>query len=193
METKLRKITDGHYCWTDKRVLNLINGFYGKSSKKRRTARSVYLSLAEVSSDNNNLAYFNCSRALVAFKSAVSPSTADRYLSDFIRIGILGKTNRKNNKENLINVWYMLPFPSVLYLGHTLRDDKSHYGYNKGERFSYNKGEVMNKHLIEEKNSNDITNVPNVPVRGIPNSANVSNVANVAPNVTNVTHKEGEI
>jgi len=151
MKTNLRTIKDGNYCWIDKRILRLLNGFYEKSYKKRRTARSIYLSLAEIASDNNNRSFYTCSRAHISSKSAVSPSTLDRYLTDFIRMGIVKKENRKSENRNLVNLWYLLPYPSIQYLGHTLRDDKSHYVYNNDEGLPHNNSEGLNKHIKEER------------------------------------------
>lgn len=202
MDNKLRNMADGYFCWIDKRVLNLINGYFGKSPKRQRTARSVYLALTEISSNNKNQPYFTCSRALIALKGAVSHSTLDRYLNVFVAIRIIRKANQKFENRNLANWWYLLPFSSIHHFDHTNKDDGSHYGYNKREMFRHNQSEHINKHIKEEKEIS-ITNAPNTPLKGyFQNTSNkplkdIQNGANstflLSTNVTNVTDKEGRI
>lgn len=103
-----RKIGNFPFCWQDKTILRFLANTYKEHPKKLRTARSIYLALTELASNQGEESTFNAYRNQIGQLSGSSASTVDRYVKDFISFLILSKENRKKDLINLSNSWNLL-------------------------------------------------------------------------------------
>lgn len=140
METKHKpRTTEKPFCWQEKKALRLIRTMY-TSTKRTRTALTIYLALTELASNSGKNDKFMAYRSQIAELSATSPSTVDRYIVDFVQIGLLSKRNRRKKLINLSNCWYLNTSPSI-------QDSNDTSDNNYDERSNNN-----NDDLIEESN-----------------------------------------
>jgi len=153
METKqkLRNIKDGPFCFQNKETLRFINKIYQKSSKKLRTARSIYLAFSELVSNQSNQNYCQATRRQIGKMAGVSSSSIDRYVRDFIKHGIIQKENRKVDKGWLSNKWYLLPFVSHHNYGDSTTTSNKDSTSNNNEGSNQDKNEVKEEHKLEEQ------------------------------------------
>ena len=147
METKHKPRTlDKPFCWQEKSSLRLIRKMY-TNVKRTRTALVIYLALTEMASNSGKNDRFMAYRSQIAELSATSPSTIDRYIDDFVQIGLLSKRNRRKKLINLSNCWYLNTSPSI----HNT-DDTS--GKDTDERFSNDSDDLIEQSNKEQSYKN---------------------------------------
>lgn len=96
--------------WYDKDITDSLRANF--SGQRLTTALATYLSLTELAS-NNGSDEFTAYYSQIAKLAGKSVSTVKSYCSQFIKLCILEKKNRKvDNKTNLSNKWSLLT-PSV--------------------------------------------------------------------------------
>lgn len=83
-----RSIKDGPFGWFSKAALNFIQEATGEGEGVTQNARSVYLALCELASDNGT-ERFTASKALIAFRAGMSVRTVQRVLPDLQRAGVV--------------------------------------------------------------------------------------------------------
>lgn len=76
---------DDPWCWQSKRVLKAITEVFGESNQAA-SARSVYLALTELASDEQ-METFTAAKALIAHKAGVSVKTAETRLKGLVELG----------------------------------------------------------------------------------------------------------
>jgi len=90
-----RTIKDGPFCWQSKGVLKRITEVFSESNCAA-SARSVYLALTELASDEQSET-FTASKALIAHKAGVSVKTAETMLKGLSELSfVLIEGQRKN-------------------------------------------------------------------------------------------------
>src|SRR5882757_5164014 len=82
-----RHTSDGPFCWQNKAVLRMITEEFAESNQAV-SARSLYLALTEVASDEQSET-FTASKALIAHKAGLSVKTAERILPGLEHLGFL--------------------------------------------------------------------------------------------------------
>jgi hypothetical protein len=126
-EKQARKPRDAPYCWQHKGALRMITNAFSESDQAA-SARSVYVALTELASDNESEA-FTASKALIAHKAAVSVKTVERMLKGLEQLGVVDIKRRKiEGAFNAPNTYTLLPLrhgDATLRLGRSpLKSDK---------------------------------------------------------------------
>jgi Helix-turn-helix domain len=86
-EKQPRNIKDGPFCWQHKKQLRMITDTFSES-EQGASARSVYVALTELASDNGNET-FTATKALIAHKAGLSVSTVQRLLKGLEQLGVV--------------------------------------------------------------------------------------------------------
>ncbi len=134
------------WCWQDKDTIELIR----KNFKGQRltTALAIYLTLTELAS-NQGTDEFSAYYSQITTFSGKSFSTVRNYCSEFIKLGITDKKNKKvNDKTNLANQWSLLA-PSVNNNYQTSIKDN----YPTSVKYNY---QLLEENELEEINKNGV-------------------------------------
>jgi hypothetical protein len=108
------------WCWCEKATLTMITETFSESNQSA-SARSVYLALCQLASDNQSDT-FTESKALIAHKSGVSPSTVARLLKIFEQLPVLHVERNFVNGVKISSTYTLLPIShSDLSIGHRLQ------------------------------------------------------------------------
>lgn len=135
--------------WYDKDITALLRENF--SGQRLTTALAIYLSLTELAS-NQGFDEFPAYYSQIAKFSGKSISTAKFYCSEFIKLGILAKENRKiDNKTNLSNQWSLLT-PSVSNKYQTSNNDD----YYTSDKNGY---QLLEENELEKNNQNAVKDV----------------------------------
>lgn len=141
------------WCWQDKDTTELIRTSF--KGQRLTTALAIYLSLTELAS-NQGSDEFPAYYSQIAKLSGKSISTAKFYCSEFIKLGILAKENRKvDNKTNLSNQWSLLT-PSVSNKYQTSNTDD----YPTSDKNDY---QLPEENELEKNNQKGVRKVSNTP------------------------------
>src|SRR5437773_6254345 len=92
-----RQIKSAPFCWQHKEPLQMITETFSESDQAA-SARSVYLALTELASDNGS-ERFTATKALIAHRAGLSISTTERLLKGFEQINLVAIT------RNRIGAW----------------------------------------------------------------------------------------
>jgi len=96
-ENQERQIKDAPFCWLHKEPLEMIAETFSESDQAA-SARSVYLALTELASDNGS-ERFTATKALIAHRACLSISTTERLLKGFEQLNLVAIT------RNRIGAW----------------------------------------------------------------------------------------
>lgn len=104
---------NGGYLWQQKlAVKRLADLIPAKSGLMLGTARSIYMALTEVASDQRTPTRARASNAYLAKLSGYSPYTVHRYLREFERIGIVTVMPSRGQYDPNTYLLLLLPLPS---------------------------------------------------------------------------------
>lgn len=138
--------------WYDKDITDLLRENF--SGQRLTTALAIYLSLTELAS-NQGFDEFPAYYSQIAKFSGKSISTAKFYCSEFIKLAILAKENRKiDNKTNLSNQWSLLT-PSVSNKYQTSNNDD----YYTSDKNCY---QLLEENELEKVNKNGVKNTKEI-------------------------------
>jgi DNA-binding Lrp family transcriptional regulator len=101
---QIRDIRETAFCWQEKDALKTLNTHFDNSDfpTKLPYARSLYLALTEIASDNQQET-FPASLGYIATRAGFSVSEVKRLLPELEKIGIISVKRRTSNGVNLPN------------------------------------------------------------------------------------------
>lgn len=138
--------------WYDKDIIDFLRENF--SGQRLTTALATYLSLTELAS-NNGSDEFTAYYSQIAKLAGKSVSTVKSYCSQFIKLGILAKENRKaDEKTNLSNKWSLLT-PSVNNNYQTLSNNHHSSSVKNGYQ-------QLEENELEKDNQNEVRNVEEI-------------------------------
>ena len=98
------------WLWVEKKALAMITDTFSESKPKQAgNARSVYVSLCQIASDERSDT-FTVNKALIAYKAGVSVKTVERLLPDLEALGLVTiRPNKAAGMFKTANTYTLLP------------------------------------------------------------------------------------
>jgi len=97
-----RSVKNSFFIWQEINVLDLISNSFEKNVEAR-TARSIYIALTKISFKAYQSATFEAAYSQIAKEAQASRSTAKRYCKEFVKLGIVVKT-----QGHIANKWTLM-------------------------------------------------------------------------------------